>query len=309
MLGKQYTVISTFAGGGGSSLGYHMAGFRELAGVDNEQHAIDTLNENKEKYFKDAKFILKSVEDADLADTLMSECGIAPGELDVLDASPPCQSISRSNTGRTMFNKKNLLFFHVIRLISQLLPKIFVIENVDGLTDKPFRPLLRAIAFAITNLDYRFDLRVLNAKNFGVAQSRKRAFILGVRNDIGIDPVFPKPSSEMISLNQVVSTVDFYSPGQFKDKKHLSKGVCCTVTKSESLKFYRNGELVKPKIEEVMRICSFPDDYILTGSRGQQYARLGNSVPPLMMKAIAETIRTEILDVYYASINDYKQAA
>ena len=119
------TFISTFAGCGGSSLGYSMAGFRELLAVEWEQNAVDTFKLN---------FPEVPIYHGDIATLSVDEClrltGLKEGELDVFDGSPPCQGFSTAGK-RNMNDWRNQLFKEYVRLLRGLKPKVFVMENVS----------------------------------------------------------------------------------------------------------------------------------------------------------------------------------
>ena len=121
------TVISTFAGAGGSSLGYSMAGFRELLAVEWDDNAVETFKLN---------FPGVPVYHGDIAKLSVDEClsmaGIEPGQLDILDGSPPCQGFSTAGK-RIMDDPRNQLFREFVRLLRGLRPKVFVMENVSGM--------------------------------------------------------------------------------------------------------------------------------------------------------------------------------
>ena len=122
------TVISTFAGCGGSSLGYSMAGYRELLAVEWDNNAVETFKLN---------FPGVPVYHGDIAKLSVDECmrlaGLSePGELDLLDGSPPCQGFSTAGK-RNIDDDRNQLFREYVRLLRGLRPKVFVMENVSGL--------------------------------------------------------------------------------------------------------------------------------------------------------------------------------
>ena len=121
------TVISTFAGCGGSSLGYRMAGYRELLAVEWDPVATESFRAN---------FPGVPVHEGDIAELTGEECmrlaGIGPGELDVLDGSPPCQGFSTAGR-RKLHDPRNGLFREFARLLGEIRPRAFVMENVTGL--------------------------------------------------------------------------------------------------------------------------------------------------------------------------------
>jgi len=109
------TVISTFAGGGGSSLGYHMAGYKELLAIDFEHNACDTLRLNF-----DFPIWQRDIREV-TAEEILSFCHLQSGELDVLDGSPPCQGFSTAGK-RNLHDSRNNLFKDFVRLIEGLQP-------------------------------------------------------------------------------------------------------------------------------------------------------------------------------------------
>jgi DNA (cytosine-5)-methyltransferase 1 len=121
------TVISLFAGAGGSSLGYSMAGYQELLAVEWNDNAVETFKLN----FPDIQ-----VWHGDIAKLSVDECleitGLEPGELDVLDGSPPCQGFSTAGK-RQLDDPRNQLAMEFVRLLRGLKPKVFVMENVSGM--------------------------------------------------------------------------------------------------------------------------------------------------------------------------------
>ena len=121
------TVASLFAGGGGSSLGYSMAGYREVLAADFDAHACATLRLN---------FQGVEVHEGDVAalrpERVLEAGGIEVGELDVLDGSPPCQGFSTAGK-REVGDARNRLFMEYARLLGALRPRAFVMENVSGM--------------------------------------------------------------------------------------------------------------------------------------------------------------------------------
>ena len=316
------TVISTFAGCGGSSLGYHMAGYRELLAVEWEQNAADTFRLN---------FPHVPLYHGDIAKLSVAEClrlaGIAPGELDVFDGSPPCQGFSTAGK-REIGDARNQLFREYCRLLEGLRPRAFVMENVSGMVKGDFKLVFAEILRTLKRCGYRVKARLLNAMFFGVPQSRERMIFVGVREDIGREPSHPSGWSEPITPRTAFVGVDAseskplaswlvgaaqemdagnYShdhvmrafikhkgtPGGSMSTKLLSwDRPSCTITKQEvgvsgiihpsRTRYLSTGEL--------RRIGSFPDAFRFT-DRKHAVERIGNSVPPLLMRAIAAHVR------------------
>lgn len=316
------TVISTFAGCGGSSLGYHMAGYRELLAVEWEQNAADTFRLN---------FPSVPLYHGDIAKLSVDEClriaGIAPGELDVFDGSPPCQGFSTSGK-REIGDSRNQLFREYCRLLEGLRPRAFVMENVSGMVKGDFKLVFAEILRTLKRCGYRVKARLLNAMFFGVPQARERMIFVGVRDDLQAEPSHPAGWSEPITPRQAFAGADandappldeagrriaaLMVPGNYSERhataafkavlgrtggamncKLLSWGrPSCTITKQE---IGRSG-IIHPSRErrcstnELARIASFPDAFRFT-DRKHAVERIGNSVPPLLMRSIAAHVR------------------
>ena len=172
------TVISLFAGCGGSSLGYSMAGYRELLAVEWDDHAVATFKLN----FPDVP-----VYHGDIAKLSVEEClrlaGIGPGELDVLDGSPPCQGFSTAGK-RRMDDGRNTLFLEYVRLLRGLRPKVLIMENVSGMVQGKMKLIFAEILKELKESGYHVSARLMNAMYYGVPQSRQRMIFVGVREDI-----------------------------------------------------------------------------------------------------------------------------
>jgi DNA (cytosine-5)-methyltransferase 1 len=173
------TVISLFAGCGGSSLGYSMARYRELLAVELDDHAVETFKLN---------FPNVPVYHGDIAKLSVEHCmkmaGLSgPGELDVLDGSPPCQGFSTAGK-RRMNDGRNQLFREYVRLLRGLRPKVFVMENVSGMVKGKMKLIFAEIIRELKASGYHVKGRLMNAMYYAVPQSRQRMIIIGVREDI-----------------------------------------------------------------------------------------------------------------------------
>jgi len=171
-------VISLFAGCGGWSLGYSMAGYRELLAVAWDDNAVETFKLN---------FLGVPVWHGDIAELSVEEClriaEIKPGELDVLDGSPPCQGFSTAGK-RKMDDGRNQLFREYVRLLRGLQPKVLVMENVSGVVKGKMKLIFAEIIRELKASGYRVTVRLMNAMYFGVPQSRERMIFVGIREDL-----------------------------------------------------------------------------------------------------------------------------
>jgi DNA (cytosine-5)-methyltransferase 1 len=280
------TVISTFAGGGGSSTGYMMAGYRELLAVEWDDNAVQTLRLNYphlDIYHGDiAKLSVEEV---------LQRTGLQPGELDVFDGSPPCQGFSTAGK-RDFDDDRNQLFREYVRLLRGLQPKVFVMENVSGMVKGKMKLIFVEILKELKASGYKVSARLLNAMYFHVPQSRERMIFIGVRDDLGIEPSHPKAENVEIGIRHILP--DVLATRSMKINpwiKHPRSAA--TVTKTDSdYQFMIDRGIRKPTLNEVAILGSFPLAYQWNKDA---WARIGNSVPPLFMEAIARNIRTKIL--------------
>lgn len=306
------TVMSLFAGCGGSSLGYSMAGFRELLAVEWDQNAVDTFRLN----FPDVP-----VYHGDIAALSVDEClrmdDVVPGELDVLDGSPPCQGFSTVGK-RNLHDPRNDLFREYVRLLRGLRPKVFVMENVSGMVKSKMKLVFAEILRELKASGYRVSARMLNAMYFHVPQSRQRMIFIGVRDDLGIEPSHPVAQSRPVTLRDAVSGLSelgqYGSVSPLLQRRHAETRIGkvhherfsllrCTWTKPVPtiLKILGSGGHMHPDEprrltdRELQRCASFPDGFQFVGKFDEAVNRIGDAVPPLFMRAIAEHIKTEIL--------------
>lgn len=313
------TVISTFAGCGGSSLGYSMAGYRELLAVEWDDNAVETFKLN----FPDVP-----VYHGDIAKLSVDEClemtSLEPGQLDVFDGSPPCQGFSTAGK-RKFDDDRNQLFREYVRLLRGLRPKVFVMENVSGMVKGKMKLIFADILRELKASGYRVSARLLNAMYFHVPQSRERMIFIGVREDLEIEPSHPGAMNRPIAVRAAIEdcAMDIEAPvlsGKFGD---LSRRLKPGQNISDITGSYGHGNqrieygkpsptLVKtamfgaPKmihpsddrglsIGEAKRIGSFPDAFQMIGDYRLRWQRIGNSVPPLLMRSVAQHIRQSIL--------------
>lgn len=320
------TVISTFAGCGGSSLGYSMAGFRELLAVEWDNNAVETFRLN---------FPHVPVYHGDICNLSVEECmklaGLTqPGELDVFDGSPPCQGFSTAGK-REFSDDRNQLFRQYVRLLQGLQPKVFVMENVSGMVKGKMKLIFAEIMRELKATGYHVSARLLNAMYFNVPQSRERMIFIGVRPDIGEKPTHPQAQSQPIPSNCIENARDdgvnklfltlegktselikLLKPGQRMEqlyeqihgkghkayfafsRLHPNKPARTIAKDSAGLFHYKEDRTLT--IGEYKRIASFPDAYEFISGFNKNLERIGNSVPPLFMLAIACHIHETILN-------------
>lgn len=208
------TVATTFAGGGGSSLGYRMAGFKILWANEFVPIAQESYKANAAPYTVVDGRDIKLVTAADI----LKATGIKKGELDIFDGSPPCQAFSTAGKreegwgtnkvyehGAEQMNEE--LFEEYIRLRNGLMPKVFVAENVKGLVKGTAKGFFIEI-YKKLKQGYRIVAPCLDAQWLGVPQARQRIVFIGVREDLGIDPPVPAPLPYRYSIRDACPWID-----------------------------------------------------------------------------------------------------
>ena len=367
-----FNVLSTFAGGGGSSTGYRLAGGKILAVNEFVPEAQNTYRAN----YPNTTIVPGDIKE--LTGTyLMEQAGVKVSELDILDGSPPCSAFSMAGSvshgeGRThadAFGKKKQysdikgvenvedLFFEFLRVAKDIKPKVIIGENVEGLTMGEAKEYFHKIQNTFEDIGYLIVANVLDSSYFGVPQSRKRCFFIGVREDVaekvGINfmtmyQLYPDKNDFRTTLGEAINDVvnedkeeldylidkisperavgktlmkmpkdpdkvltgmDYHAKGHhFNLKRSSLRKPCPTITAMGNLAGIAGTchplEDRKFTIKELKRIMSLPEDFKLTGVHKQQSERIGRMVPPLMMKALAESVYNKVLKPYKEINND-----
>jgi DNA (cytosine-5)-methyltransferase 1 len=334
------TVVSTFAGTGGSSLGYKLAGYKCRLAVEYDKHAIECYRAN----FPETTLYAGDICNLSVREALELS-GLAPGELDIFDGSPPCQGFSTAKGTRNFYDDRNQLFREYVRLLKGFSPKAFVMENVTGMVRGKMKLIFREILRDLRSTGYKVEARVLNASHYGVPQRRQRVIFVGLHPEYaervrkGL-AYHPEPTVEKeVTLKEALADVEAkefiaFEPGSLvhkvwtlmppgKDATGLAHK--CDPTKSERLGFsmiklnplrasntvtktlmmgktawgalIHWGEPRTMSIEELKIIGGFPPSWKLHGKIKDKWARIGNSVPPPMARAVAEHIGRELLGV------------
>lgn len=209
-----FSVVSTFAGAGGSSTGYRMAGFRVLLANEFVPIAQESYRANAATgTIVDGRDV-KTVKGSEI----LEACGLAVGELDVFDGSPPCQAFSTAGKREKGWGEEKVyehgaaqrneeLFFDYIRLRDEMMPRTFVAENVSGLVKGAAKGFFLEI-FKRLKVGYRVVCPLLDAQWLGVPQARQRVVFIGVREDLGFDPPTIKPLPWRYSVREALPWLD-----------------------------------------------------------------------------------------------------
>lgn len=119
-----------------------------------------------------------------------------PDKIDGIIGGPPCQSWPEAGALRGINDERGKLFFDYIRILKSRQPGFFLAENVSGMLSNRHSEAVQNIISLFEDCGYNVNLTLVNAKNYGVAQERKRVFYIGFRKDSGINFTFPQGSTE-----------------------------------------------------------------------------------------------------------------
>lgn len=317
------TVFSVFCCGGGSTMGYKLAGYNVLGGVEIDPAMMQLYQANHRPMFSFTMPVqhFAALPDADIPAPLRA--------LDVLDGSPPCSVFSMAGARQrkwgvtTHFREGDVaqrlddLFLHYIGLAKRLRPRVVVAENVKGLILGKAKGYVSEIFAAFREAGYTAQLFLLNASRMGVPQARERTFFVARRADLelpGLKLYFDEPPiAAKTALSDLPRTDEPpASPGVLKYLTRTAPGDSLasvhpkgslfnhvkmhpdrpapTVTATCGL--YHWAEPRRISQAEAMRLQTFPDDYNPLG-QDMRYV-CGMSVPPYMMHRLSSAIAAQL---------------
>ena len=345
-------VLDLFCGDGGLSLGFQLAGYEIVGGIDFYEDAIKTHERNFKKSISKCVDI-KTISNDEIEKTFK-------GKVDVIIGGPPCQGFSAGNRQQKLEDDpRNKLFFEFIRFVKVLKPKAVVIENVRQILTKNNGFAKNKIIEILTNEGYNVDVRVLCSSDYGVPQNRNRAVFIGIKKELGdvnydkIKKVKNKVTVEeaigelyllentdsrilttnpktkfqkyLRSKDNIILNHDIQYPNQKVQErmKYVPEGgnwqdvpeeLWDTKRDNRHSSAYRRLKSDEPSItidtghmnyfhpkynriptaRESARIQSFPDYFEFCGTKTSQLKQVGNAVPPLMAKAVAELIKEDL---------------
>jgi len=318
-------VFSCFACGGGSTMGYKLAGFDVIGHNDIDPKMVEVYKENHNPKYSFLESITTFAKRKDLPKELY--------ELDILDGSPPCSSFSMAGNREKDWGKEkkfregqelqvlDTLFFDFIDLAKELQPKVVVAENVKGLLLGEAKKYVIEIYKAFDEAGYTCQHFLLDASKMGVPQRRERVFFIAMRKDLApkfmeyVDMFTELPKLELkfnepeIPFKEIQNNkkrkllLNSYLK-HFNNTDHTGRAkvesgntfgffykaiknlVCATITSGGYYSIENKPELLNT--EELINVGSFPQDYKFTDVQPQYL--IGMSVPPLMTGKIAEQI-------------------
>src|SRR3989344_1744061 len=308
---KEINTLDLFCGAGGLSEGFKEAGFNVLLGVDTNKIALETFKLNHTK----SKILCKDISKVSGKEIRK----IVNKKIDIIIGGAPCQGFSMAGK-RDPTDKRNFLIKHFIRIVSEVKPKFFIIENVRGLISMKMKNGKKFLDF-MKNLSekrgYFIKEFLLNAADYGVPQKRRRVFLIGSRNkNFGLRLIKRKsiPVSKILLPKNKIPENYFYSKKMisgFKERavknKELRRGFgwqflnlkkpSYTISArywkdgAEALVKYSETKIRKLMPEECARIQSFPKNYKFCGNTIERYMQIGNAVPPQLAYSIAKEMK------------------
>lgn len=347
----EFRILDLFCGAGGFSFGMHQnSHFKTLVALDFNEEAANTFKKN----MPEAEVVTGDITDMDVK-SLIIEKSKAVG-INMIIGGPPCQGFSMKGKKLGLEDERNYLFKEYLKLVEELEPEVFVIENVKSLLSTAGGYFREQILEYIHRLGYNVNYGILNVKDFGVPQSRERAiFICSKSKDVAL----PIGNDEGVTIRDAISDLaylnsaqgSFESDYQMKADSEYQKKMRANSNKlynhqatahskvaleklamipPEKGKEYLPDELkgnqkfnttwgrlvwngVSPTIDtrfdapsngtnshpelnrsitprEAARIQSFSDDFIFYGGKRSVGRQIGNAVPPLLAKGIADKI-------------------
>lgn len=202
----KYKILDLFCGAGGFSCGLDLLPeFQTVIGVDYDKNVLITFERN----IKQSITIQGDLTD----DNLKKEIIEKAKELNVnmIIGGPPCQGFSLKGKNLGLDDPRNFLFKEYVKIVAEILPEVFVIENVKNLVNACNGYFIKQIMNEFHKLGYILNHGVLNAKDFGVPQSRERTIIIGSRTK---SIALPAPQNTNITVRDAISDLDYLDSGE-----------------------------------------------------------------------------------------------
>ena len=324
------TVFSCFSCGGGSSMGYKLAGYDVIGNVEIDPRVMEVYRKNnhpKHPYLMDVRDFLK-IPDADLPEELF--------HLDILDGSPPCSVFSTAGEREKGWNKEKVfregqakqklddLFFYFIRIAEKLKPRVVIAENVSGLLKGNAKGYVNEIFKAFDAAGYKVQLFLLNAAFMGVPQKRERCFFVAQRKDQAFPKLVLNFREKPILFGEVrepqgreidpVKAVDTYTCMQHVTKRDhalsdikariygkTNVGFSNIINQDDSIAHTLCSNGLMPRAfdktwmteNDKRNIATFPQDYDFCDQTAQYIC--GMSVPPVMMAQVSAEVYNQWL--------------
>ena len=210
----KYNIASFFSGAGGLDRGFENSGFEVIWANEFDKKVTPTLRHN---------FPNTVVDDRNLFDVASMD---VPGDIVGIIGGPPCQSWSIAGVGKGLDDKRGQVFLEYIRVIRDKKPLFFLAENVAGMLSSRHEDSLDFIVKEFNKLGYYFTYKLLNVKDYGVPQDRKRVIFVGYDKRIGKKFTFPESIPELkrtVLRDAIWDLKDTAMPALLKNKTNGNK--------------------------------------------------------------------------------------
>lgn len=309
MTKNKFTVVSLFSGAGGLDLGFKQAGFELVWANDIDSDCVATYKKNigDEIVYGD----VSEIEESEIPDC------------DVVIGGFPCQGFSVANTKRSVLDERNTLYLQYVRILRAKKPKVFLAENVKGILSLGKGAVIDAIVEDFSEAGYNVTYKLLNAADYGVPQTRERVIIVGVRKDLNCDYKFPEPSHNKdgdngkkpwVTVKEALENIpdpdgpdadsvpnNEYSKYKISVKNFTGHRLTDPERPSPTILARGNGGggvcaiphyngNRRMSVRESASVQSFPLDFEFIGARGSTYRQVGNAVPVLLARSLANSI-------------------
>src|SRR3989344_2888070 len=200
-------VISLFSGAGGLDLGFYNTGFQIVFANDNDIDVNETYEKNHNT----------KIDKRSITNIRSNEVPTAEGII----GGPPCQSWSLAGAMRGINDSRGKLFYEYLRILKDKKPLFFLAENVAGIVSSAHRAEFQKILSQFEGIGYNVSYRLLDAKDFGVPQERKRVIVIGYRKDLGKKFNFDElQKKKIVTLKDAIHNLPESTPAQEKNKSN-----------------------------------------------------------------------------------------
>lgn len=210
---KRYNVLELFSGAGGMALGLHKAGLQPIALVDKDKDANKTIKHN----FPTWNVIEKDIND--LADQGIDSIINDINSIDIVTGGFPCQPFSYAGKRAGLKDTRGTVFYSLAKIIEEINPKMFVLENVKGLLNHDKGKTFEVVYSILTDMNYRVEYRLLNSWDYSVPQKRERVFIVGIQNKYNTTFNWPEKHFYKPVLKDVLYNVPESKGSKYPDHK------------------------------------------------------------------------------------------
>lgn len=275
---RDYTSVELFAGAGGLALGMHLAGIRHVLLNEMDNLACQTLKRNMPEW---------NVLEGDIHNIDFTPLN---GKIDLLTGGFPCQAFSYAGKKGGLNDARGTLFFELARAVKEIQPKVFVCENVKGLTTHDDGNTLKIIRESIKELGYSLiEPKVLKAIMYKVPQKRERLILIAIRSDLAhlVKYSWPSPYHRIMTLRDA-----FYSGELYQNEVPQSEGQRYPTKKAQVMSLVPEGGDWRNLPVEIQKEY-MGGSYLLGGGKTGMARRLSLDEPSLTLTCAPAQKQTE----------------